>query len=319
MSRITRVSKHNGEFKVFAYATITLFGRPFQTVQLTLSYPSFHQLDSLFRKRPVDDCGPATPGSPCGSPGLGSSEFARHYYRNHGCFLLLGVLRWFTSPGLLRHPMYSDGGNECSHSLGFPIRKSPDHSLLAASRSLSQLITSFIAYLRLGIHTHALSSLTIKSTSHTNTFFYGFRPASSPRFDPVSLRRPSAACRRYFLRAYILVFIMPVNIQLSKISIASAISLNEFGFVLTHCRCLPLLVGVVGPDGIEPSTSPLSGVRSSHLSYGPSGQTLPSQHWWSWSGSNRRPPECKSGALPAELQPLFLRQTARSRAAAFEI
>src|SRR5271165_4819101 len=59
---------------------------------------------------------------------------------------------------------------------------------------------------------------------------------------------------------------------------------------------------MVGPDGIEPSTSPLSGVRSSHLSYGP--RCLPSQHWWSWSGSNRRPPECKSGALPTELQPL---------------
>ena len=57
----------------------------------------------------------------------------------------------------------------------------------------------------------------------------------------------------------------------------------------------------MGPDGIEPSTSPLSGVRSSHLSYGP----RCSQHWWSWSGSNRRPPECKSGALPAELQPLL--------------
>src|SRR5580704_16805013 len=28
------------------------------------------------------------------------------------------------------------------------------------------------------------------------------------------------------------------------------------------------------------------------------------RNWWSWSGSNRRPPECKSGALPAELQPL---------------
>ena len=64
---------------------------------------------------------------------------------------------------------------------------------------------------------------------------------------------------------------------------------------------LLLLVGVVGQDGIEPSTSPLSGVRSSHLSYGP----RCCQHWWSWSGSNRRPPECKSGALPAELQPLF--------------
>jgi hypothetical protein len=26
---------------------------------------------------------------------------------------------------------------------------------------------------------------------------------------------------------------------------------------------------------------------------------------WSWSGSNRRPPGCKPGALPAELQPLI--------------
>jgi hypothetical protein len=27
--------------------------------------------------------------------------------------------------------------------------------------------------------------------------------------------------------------------------------------------------------------------------------------WWSLTGSNRRPPECKSGALPAELRPLL--------------
>ncbi len=66
--------------------------------------------------------------------------------------------------------MNSDGGNACSHASGFPIRKSPDHSLLAATRSLSQLITSFIACLRQGIHTHALSSLTIKSTSHPGPF-----------------------------------------------------------------------------------------------------------------------------------------------------
>ncbi len=26
-------------------------------------------------------------------------------------------------------------------------------------------------------------------------------------------------------------------------------------------------------------------------------------HWWSRSGSNRRPPECHSGALPTELRP----------------
>jgi hypothetical protein len=34
-------------------------------------------------------------------------------------------------------------------------------------------------------------------------------------------------------------------------------------------------------------------------------ETLASQgDWWSLTGSNRRPPECKSGALPAELRPL---------------
>ena len=112
-------------------------------------------------------CGPATPDSPCESPGLGFSDFARHYFRNHGCFLFLEVLRWFTSLRLPGNPMDSDRRRECSHSLGFPIRKSPDHSLLAASRGLSQLLASFIAFLRQGIHTHALSSLTIKSTSHT--------------------------------------------------------------------------------------------------------------------------------------------------------
>ena len=51
-----------------------------------------------------DYCGPATPSSPFESLGLGCSEFARHYFRNHGCFLFLGVLRWFTSPGSLASP-----------------------------------------------------------------------------------------------------------------------------------------------------------------------------------------------------------------------
>ena len=36
--------------------------------------------------------------------GLASSAFARHYSRNHYCFLLLWVLRCFTSPRSLQHP-----------------------------------------------------------------------------------------------------------------------------------------------------------------------------------------------------------------------
>src|SRR5258708_33479989 len=118
---------------------------------------------------PTDYCGPATPSSPCESLGLGCSDFARHYSRNHGCFLFLQALRWFTSLSLLDYPMYSDKRNRCSHRSGFPIRKSPDRGLLASPRGLSQLTTSFIACLRQGIHTHALSSLTIKSNSNTKT------------------------------------------------------------------------------------------------------------------------------------------------------
>src|SRR5215831_15934612 len=178
-SRVSRAPPYLGTTEkqdcIFTYAAVTLSGRPFQTVQLTPSRLLFNQaILWFFTKTPLDYCGPATPGSPCESPGLGSSAFARHYSRNHGCFLFLGVLRWFTSPGSLVHPMYSDARNGCSHPLGFPIRKSPDHSLLAASRGLSQLTTSFFAYLRLGIHTHALSSLTIISTSNTTEryFFY---------------------------------------------------------------------------------------------------------------------------------------------------
>ena len=34
------------------------------------------------------------------------------------------------------------------------------------------------------------------------------------------------------------------------------------------------------------------------------------RNWWSQAGSNRRPPACKAGALPAELWPQFLRMRA---------
>ncbi len=146
-------------------------------------------------------CGPATPGSPFESPGLGSSDFARHYFRNHGCFLLLRVLRWFTSPSSPVHPMDSDARNGCSHPLGFPIRISPDHSLLAASRGFSQLIASFFAYLRQGIHTHALSSLTIKSTLHTTlahfcrTYMHPAFRTVNATFSRLHLRQPTLSDR----------------------------------------------------------------------------------------------------------------------------
>ena len=64
---------------------------------------------------------------------------------------------------------------------------------------------------------------------------------------------------------------------------------------------------MVGLSGLEPPTSRLSGVRSNRLSYKPISRysrffTL-NYPWWRWTGSNRWPPACKAGALPAELHP----------------
>ena len=78
--------------------------------------------------------------------GLGFSRFARRYSGNHYCFLFLQVLRCFTSLG--SPPL----AGLASARLGYPIRKSPYHCPLAAPRGLSQLVTSFIACMRLGIH-----------------------------------------------------------------------------------------------------------------------------------------------------------------------
>src|SRR5262249_34717837 len=72
---------HLKEDCIFRYGAVTLYGRPFQTVLLTLTYPSLNQIiEPGFHQNQLSDyCGPATPDSPCESSGLGCSAFARHY------------------------------------------------------------------------------------------------------------------------------------------------------------------------------------------------------------------------------------------------
>ena len=68
-------------------------------------------------------------------------------------FLFLRLLRCFTSPGIACFSLFDSGKDDgVLTPSGYPIRKSPDHSVFAAPRSLSQLITSFIAYWHQGIH-----------------------------------------------------------------------------------------------------------------------------------------------------------------------
>ena len=96
--------------------------------------------------------------------GLGSSAFARHYLRNHYCFLFLGVLRCFSSPRSPHPPMYSVHDPEALPPVGFPIRKSPGQSLFSGS---PKLIAAYHVLHRLPLPRHppyALSSLTIKNS-----------------------------------------------------------------------------------------------------------------------------------------------------------
>ncbi len=83
--------------------------------------------------------------------GLGFFPFARHYLGNHCCFLLLRLLRCFSSARsrIIRHTFSMPG---C------PIRKSTDHIAFADPRGLSQLITSFFASESLGIPRVPLST-----------------------------------------------------------------------------------------------------------------------------------------------------------------
>ena len=100
--------------------------------------------------------------------GLGCCDFARHYFRNRYLLSLpqptkMFQFSWFP----FNVPMYSVRDNMTLLMLGSPIRKSPDHSLLTATRSLSQSSTSFIGNIRLGIHFVPLSTfLCIDLTSN---------------------------------------------------------------------------------------------------------------------------------------------------------
>ena len=73
--------------------------------------------------------------------GLGCSPFARRYSGNRFCFLLLRVLRCFSSPGL--PPDCS--GYRANSAVGCPIRTPTDRWLCAPPRSFSQLVASFFA------------------------------------------------------------------------------------------------------------------------------------------------------------------------------
>jgi hypothetical protein len=151
--RIARVLRYSGVLTTrclaFGYGAVTLYGRPFNAVLLARHLVTRRRFcrTSLRIPRPQ----PSNAGRlaldwfrlvPVRSPLLGES-------------LLLSSrpgTKMFQFPGLAASRLCIHLGLAGSPCAGFPIRRSPDHSLLAASRSFSQLSTSFFASDRLGIH-----------------------------------------------------------------------------------------------------------------------------------------------------------------------
>ena len=93
-----------GLARVFVYGTLTLFRRP------------FHAGSTNARKCLPRPLYPAR----ISSVGLASSPFARHYSGNHSCFLLLQVLRCFTSLGSLLPAYLFSRGYAGITQRGFP-------------------------------------------------------------------------------------------------------------------------------------------------------------------------------------------------------
>ncbi len=135
--RISRVLTYSGSRSLsqsFVYGDFTLFVLPFQVIRLLIL---------MLSRGPYPEY--------ITTSGLGFSDFARHYFRNHFCFLFLRVLRCFSSPGSPPLPMDSVTDHTILLVWSSLIRISAHHRIFAPPRSFSQLVTSFFGAMYQGI------------------------------------------------------------------------------------------------------------------------------------------------------------------------
>ena len=174
--------------------------------------------------------------------------------------------------------------------VGSPIRRSPDRSLFAAPRGLSQRTTSFIASYRLGIHRTPFSRLirpgrrqTLAGRRTSRTL--SIRPPRPPLGEPACGRR--SVCASVTARAGAL----PRGRARGAVT---SLSLHDVraGACPGRTRWHP---------GGRRQRAKRMRARSPRLAAG----------WWSLPGSNRRPSACKADALPAELRPRAGRRSSR--------
>jgi hypothetical protein len=129
-ARVLRARTYSGATlpaEALAYATVTLCGAGFHTASAQRGRSGDRRAGRsrvVLQPRVRNGC------SLFHARGLGCTRFARRYY---GCGLLfLRLLRCFSWPG-----SRSASAERCQLAAGCPIRRSPDHSLHAAPRSIS--------------------------------------------------------------------------------------------------------------------------------------------------------------------------------------
>ena len=126
---VSRATQGTGRYaRLYGYGAVTRYGPTFQTVLLMTA----SHVPALLPRKRLD------------ASGLGSSPFARRYSGSHFCFLLLPLLRCFSSR---RSPHLRDA----TRVAGSPIRAPPDQRLFAPPRGFSQLIAPFFASWSQGI------------------------------------------------------------------------------------------------------------------------------------------------------------------------
>jgi hypothetical protein len=122
--------------------------------------------------------------------GLASSAFARHYLRNHGCFLFLWVLRCFTSPRSLLLPYVFRQRSPDITPVSFEVSLFGDPRIearLPAPRGLSQVTTSFIGSWCQGIHRLPLVACCYYKDARVHCEVLKMRAANGPaHLAPVS-------------------------------------------------------------------------------------------------------------------------------------
>ncbi len=207
----------------------------------------------------------------------------------------------FQFPGFASFDLWIQS-KDTAEAVGCPIRKSTDQRLLAAPRGLSQRAASFIASQCQGIHQMPFIALDLKPLKLSRT------ETKSRELESLSFN-VSAFVRKLTMGIFAAAFDARESAHLrpritkrpsprsATLPIHNVKHRAETKTVWHCCR------QVIASETLTSTPNPLP-ARSRLLSLAYRGRPpSPVTVMVELTGSNRRPPACKAGALPTELQP----------------